>query len=148
MCINGHFVKVIKINKIKPTKINEKINIWSPKKKKATRLGKKKSQHVCNKERKNKRKKKEEEEEEKKQPPRWRLGSKFQGYFWNLLVFSSFLGENFLVGSRRKYLSLTIYFPSSLSNQTHFKKVFLPIFSPKFSIHPISPPNKHTLSLS
>ena len=115
---------------------------------------KKKSQHGCNRERKNQRKKKkkkeeeEEEEEEKKQPPRWRLGSKFQRYFWNLLVFSPFLGENFLVGSRRKYLGLTIYFPSSLFNQTHFKKVFLPIFSPKFSIHPISPPNKHTLSLS
>ena len=26
------------------------------------------------------------------------------------------------------------------------KKVFLPIFSPKFFIYPISPPNKHTLS--
>ena len=27
------------------------------------------------------------------------------------------------------------------------KKVFLPIFSSKFSIHPISPPNKHILSV-
>ena len=28
------------------------------------------------------------------------------------------------------------------------KKVFLSIFSSKYSIHPISPPNKHTLSVS
>ena len=40
-----------------------------------------------------------------------------------------------LVGLERKHLSPTIYFPSSLSNQIYSKKVFLPIFSPKFSIH-------------
>ena len=45
-----------------------------------------------------------------------------------------------------KALGSTIYFPSSPLNQTHSKKVSLPIFSPKFSIHTISPPNKHTLS--
>ena len=28
------------------------------------------------------------------------------------------------------------------------KKVFISIFSSKISIHPISPPNKHTLSVS
>ena len=46
-----------------------------------------------------------------------------------------------------KHLGATIYFPSSPPNQTHFKKVFLPIFFPKFFIHSISPPNKHTLRL-
>ena len=38
-------------------------------------------------------------------------------------------------------------FSFSSPNQTHSKKVFISIFSPKFSIHPISPPNKHTLGL-
>ena len=37
-----------------------------------------------------------------------------------------------------------IFFPSPPSNQIPNKKVFLFIFSPKFSIHPISPLNKHT----
>ena len=59
--------------------------------------------------------------------------------------FSLHFGENILVGLGRKHLGTTIYFPSSLPNQTHTKKVFLPIFSPKFSIYPISPPNKRTL---
>ena len=58
-------------------------------------------------------------------------------------VFSSFWKENILVGLGRKYLGPTIYFLSSPPNQTHSKKVFLSIFSPKFSIHHISPPNKH-----
>ena len=35
----------------------------------------------------------------------------------------------------RKHLSPTIYFLSSSPNQTHSKKVFLPIFFPKF-FHP------------
>ena len=62
------------------------------------------------------------------------------------LVFSLFWRENILVGSERKHLGPTIYFPSFLSNQTHSKKVFFFIFSPKFFIHHVSPPNKHTLS--
>ena len=33
------------------------------------------------------------------------------------------------------------------ANQIHSKKVFLLIFSPKFFIHLISPPNKHALKL-
>ena len=61
-------------------------------------------------------------------------------------VFSLFWRENFLVGQGRKHLGPTIYFSSFPSNQTHSKKVLFPIFSPKFSIHPILPPNKHTLS--
>ena len=51
------------------------------------------------------------------------------------------------MGLEWKHLGLTIYFPSSSSNQTHSKKVLFPIFSQKFSIHPISPPNKHTLKV-
>ena len=61
--------------------------------------------------------------------------------------FLSILGENFLGGLKWKHPDLTIYFPSSSSNQTHSKKTFFLNFSPKFSIHPISPPNKHTLRL-
>ena len=62
-------------------------------------------------------------------------------------IFSPFWREKFLVGPEKKHLGPTIYFPSSPPNQTYSKKVFFPIFSPKFSIHPISPPNKHTLKL-
>ena len=61
-------------------------------------------------------------------------------------VFSPFWGKNFLVGLKRKHLDSTIYFPSSPPNQTHSKKIFLPIFSPKLSIYLISPSNKQTLS--
>lgn len=61
------------------------------------------------------------------------------------LVFSSFEGENFLVWLKRKHLDHTIYFPSSLSNQTHSEISFFLIFFLKFSIHPILLPNKHTL---
>ena len=39
-----------------------------------------------------------------------------------LIQFSLYFGENFLVGSRRKYLDPTIYFHSSSPNQTHSKK--------------------------
>ena len=60
----------------------------------------------------------------------------------------SFSPFSFLSIFERKYPGPTIYFPSSPSNQTHSKKVFLPIFSPKFSIHLISPPNKHTLKVA
>ena len=63
-----------------------------------------------------------------------------------LSVFFSFWRENFLVSLRRKHLGPIIYFPSSLVNQIHSKKVFLFIFSPKFFIYPISPPYKHTLN--
>ena len=50
------------------------------------------------------------------------------------------------MGPGRKHLGPTTYFPSFLPNQVHFKKVFLPVFSLKFSIHFVSLPNKHTLS--
>ena len=71
------------------------------------------------------------------------LEAHFRSFF--LSVFSLFWRENFLMGQKEKHLSSTIYFPSSPLNQTHSKKVFLPIFSSKFSIIPISLPNKHTL---
>ena len=55
--------------------------------------------------------------------------------------------QNILVGLGRKHLGPTIYFSSSPPNQTYSKKNFIPIFSPKFSIHHVSLPNKHTLKL-
>jgi len=64
------------------------------------------------------------------------------------LEFSLYFRENFLVSLKKKYLGLIIYFPLSSFNQTHFNKIFIPIFSPKFSIHHISHPNKQTLNIS
>ena len=62
------------------------------------------------------------------------------------LQFSLHFGKKtFLVSPGKKHLDFTIYFPSSPSNQTHSKKVFLRIFSLKLSIHHILLPNKHTL---
>ena len=49
------------------------------------------------------------------------------------LKFSLHFGENFFVGSGRKYLGLTIYFLSSPSSQTHFKKFFFPFSHQNFS---------------
>ena len=62
-------------------------------------------------------------------------------------VFSLFWRENFLVSPRRKHPSPIISFPFSPPNQTHSKKVFIHIFSPKFSIHPILPPYKLNLEI-
>ena len=65
------------------------------------------------------------------------------------LQFSLYFGEKtFLVISEKKHLGPIIYFLFSTLNQTHSKNVFLLIFSPKFFIHPISPPNKHTQSVN
>ena len=75
----------------------------------------------------------------------WAFLSIKQPHFLSL-VFSLFWGENFLVDPKRKHLNLTIYFSSFSPNQTHFKKVFIPIFSPKFFIHSTSPLNKYNLS--
>ena len=58
-------------------------------------------------------------------------------------VFSPFWDKNILVGPEKKHLGSTIYFHSLPSNQIHSKKVFVPIFSLKFFIHSVSPPNKH-----
>ena len=51
--------------------------------------------------------------------------------------------------ARRKNIQTPqIFFPLLLpTKHPPKKKKFLPIFSPEFSIHPISPPNKNTLSL-
>ena len=106
-------------------------------------------------ERKKKKKKKKEEatclaehQKKKKEPDElsickctWAFLSTKQPHFLPS-IFSPFWKEIFLVGLGRKHSDPTIYFPS---HQTHSKNVFLPIFSPKFSIHHISPPNKHTL---
>ena len=62
-------------------------------------------------------------------------------------VFSLFWRENFLVSPSRIHPNPIISFPFSPPNQTHSKKVFIHIFSPKFSIHPILPPNKLTLEI-
>ena len=59
--------------------------------------------------------------------------------------FLSILERTLFGGPREKTPRPTIYFPSSLSNQTHSKKVFIPIFFPKFFFHLTSPPNKYTL---
>ena len=67
-------------------------------------------------------------------------------FFYHYSVFLSFQRANILVGLSRKHISFTIYFSSFLSNQTHSKKVFISIFSQKFSIHHVLPPNKHTLT--
>ena len=61
-----------------------------------------------------------------------------------LRVFSLHFGENFLVSHERKYLSPIIYFSSSLLNQTHSKKIFLSILSPKICILSVTPPIKRT----
>ena len=50
-------------------------------------------------------------------------------------VFSPFWRENILAGPGRKYMGLTIYSPSFPPNQIHSKKVFLPIFFPKFFVY-------------
>ena len=72
-----------------------------------------------------------------------------QGYFWKLILPPSFLsifGRKLFDGHKKKTHGPTIYFPFSPVNQTHSKKIYLPIFFPKFFIHLVSPPNKHTFS--
>ena len=63
----------------------------------------------------------------------------------SLQFFLHFREKTFWWVRRENTLNPTIYFPSSSPNQTHSKKDFLLIFSPKFSIHLISPPNKHII---
>ena len=53
-------------------------------------------------------------------------------------------GRKHFCRSREKIFGPTIYFPFSSPNQTHFKKVFILIFSQKIFIYPILPSNKHT----
>ena len=128
MCIDGHFSKKIKIKKHKKltqgyflkkkkTKINEKINIWVLKK----------NHHVVNLEVNSK----------------GIFGSSFHELF--SLSFLSILERKLFDGPEEKK-PRPHYLFSSLSIQPNtLQKVFLPIFFPKFSIHHISPPNKHTL---
>ena len=142
-------------------KANTLIESKKSKKKKANTLTekekkkRKKSQHVNQKKKKKRANTLTEKEKIKeKKSTRWRWSPTWavflEAHFMSfpLLVFSLFLGENFLVGLRRKHFDPIIYFPSFSPNQIHFKKVFLPIISPKFFIHLISPSNKHILNVS
>ena len=121
------------------------------KEKKRSQYKKKKKKKSKNRQANTLTKKEKIKEKKKKKLTRWRwnlTGEVFlKAHFTSFLifVFSSFWGENFLVGPGRKHLDPIIYFPSTIPNQVHSKKVFLSIFSPKFSIHLISPLNKHTL---
>ena len=74
----------------------------------------------------------------------WAFSSKSNAQF-SPSIFSQFWRKFFLVSSGRKHLDPTIYFSSFSPNQIYSKKIFLLIFSPKFSIQPISPSNKYTL---
>ena len=58
------------------------------------------------------------------------------------------LGRKFFGGIWVKTPGPTIYLFFLPTQPNILQKSFLPIFSPKFSIYPISPPNKHTLTLS
>ena len=91
------FLKKKKEQKQKPTKINEKIHVQKKIKENRQKQKKKKNQHVGD------------------------LEVNSSGIFGNFMsfplsVFSPFWRENFLVGLERKYLGLTIYFPSSPPN--------------------------------
>ena len=123
-----------------------------------SKIKKKRSQHI-NRERKNQSKKRANtltekgKIKEKKKPTRWRWNPMWRVFLevhfmsFLLSVFYLFWRENFFVDLRRKHIGPIIYFSFSLSNQTYSKKKFLLIFFSKFSIHHISPPNKHTLDL-
>ena len=134
----NYFLKKKRI-KTKPTKINEKINIWELKKKEESYTSKKKKktnmlvpkkekikwQNKKKKKRKKEKKrkpthvsnrKKKSKEKKKKRLYTWRWIPKvfLEAHFMNfpLSVFSLFWRENFLVGPERKHLSPSIYFPS------------------------------------
>ena len=62
------------------------------------------------------------------------FGAHFMSFF--LSVFSPFWGKSFLVGSGRKHLNSTIYFPSSPPNQTYSKKVSISHFLSKIFYQP------------
>ena len=59
--------------------------------------------------------------------------------------FFLYFGKKTFWWAKEETLGLAIYFSSFLRNQIHSKKVFISIFFQKFSIHHVSPPNKHTL---
>ena len=126
-------------------------------KKKNTRKQKKKkimSNVQLNQKKKKKKKKKRKKKKKKKkrrQRPRGRKKKQWRRTISSLIFSLQFSlhswEKNFLVGPGRKHMDPIIYFPSSSPNQTHSKKIFLLIFSSKFSLHPISHPNKHTLKV-
>ena len=124
------------------------------KRKKKKKKKKKKEEATCSLPRKAQKNKGKGKKKKKKKKGRqlsmckctWTFLSIKQPHFLSS-VFSLFWRENFLVSPRRKHPSPIISFPFSPPNQTHSKKVFIHIFSPKFSIHPILPPNKLTLEI-
>ena len=70
------------------------------------------------------------------------------GHFYHLPIkFFLISLLSILMGPRRKHPGPINFFSLSPSYQTSIKKVILPIFSPKFYIYLISPPNKHTLNV-
>ena len=141
-----------KKKKLSPNLLKKKKTI-TPTAQEIKKEKKKKKKGQCPRKEKKKKKKEEatclaEHQKKKKEPDElsickctWAFLSTKQPHFLPS-IFSPFWKEIFLVGLGRKHSDPTIYFPS---HQTHSKNVFLPIFSPKFSIHHISPPNKHTL---
>ena len=62
------------------------------------------------------------------------------------LGFLSILQRKHFGGLGEKTLGLHQFFSPLPSNQISTKKISLPIFSLKFSVHPISPSTKHILS--
>ena len=141
-----------KKKKLSPNLLKKKKTI-TPTAQEIKKEKKKKKKGQCPRKEKKKKKKEEatclaEHQKKKKEPDElsickctWAFLSTKQPHFLPS-IFSPFWKEIFLVGLGRKHSDPPIYFPS---HQTHSKNVFLPIFSPKFSIHHISPPNKHTL---
>ena len=79
--------------------------------------------------------------------PTWRafLEAHFMSFL--LPVFFQFWGENFMVSLEKKktWVLPYIFFPVYPTKYT--LKKFISLFFPKFFIHPISPPNKHTFFL-
>ena len=81
-------------------------------------------------------------------------GNKKWGYFCHTtslkvfsLIFSPFWREKFLWAQVKNVWIPHKSFLSSPHNQTTYKFIFFPIFFPKFSILPISPPNKYTFKV-
>ena len=121
----------------KKKKKRKKSNVQERKeKKKEKKRGKMQRAH-------HQKKKKKKKTREKKMNWTWAFLSIKQPYFLPS-VFSSFWRE-FFGGLGEKISGPHHLFSFLITQPNTLNIVFLPIFSPKFSIHPISPPNKYTL---
>ena len=102
---------------------------------------KKKAKHTS-KQRKNKIKEKWKREKRR----HWRWKSNVSKYFWKFILWA--FSYQFFLNFRKKILrSYHLFFfiliqPNTLPKQNKKKKIL--IFSPKFSLHHVSPLNKHT----